>query len=46
MRSFTAAVSFGVIAINAGTAAIGSKITNSELTASNMYAPRFILSLA
>ena len=30
-------VSLGVMAINAGTVAIGSTITKSELTANNMY---------
>jgi hypothetical protein len=31
------------MAINAGTTAIGSRITNSELTASNIYGPSFNL---
>ena len=42
MRMRCGGVSFGVIARNAGTVAIGSIITNSELTASRMYSGRLM----
>jgi hypothetical protein len=37
MRSFATGGSFGVIAMNGGTLAIGSMITNIEVTASKLY---------
>ncbi len=40
MRNFAGGESFGVMAMNAGTIAIGSRITNIEVTANKLYSPR------
>src|SRR5665213_3957017 len=42
IRNFAGGGSLGVIAINAGTIAIGSRITKIDVTANKVYSPRVI----